>query len=52
VAFSQKRAQKEGRTIAFADQSGFYLLCLWWFAPMLRWARRPSSRRTSREITF
>jgi hypothetical protein len=26
VAFSQKRAQKEGRTIAFADQSGFYLL--------------------------
>jgi hypothetical protein len=26
VAFSQKRAQKEGRTIVFADQSGFYLL--------------------------
>ena len=26
MAFSQKRAQKEGRTIAFADQSGFYLL--------------------------
>jgi hypothetical protein len=26
VAFSQKRAQKEGRTIAFVDQSGFYLL--------------------------
>jgi len=26
VAFSQKRAQKEGRTIAFADQSGFYVL--------------------------
>jgi transposase len=26
VAFPQKGAQKEGRTIAFADQSGFYLL--------------------------
>src|SRR5512132_1209005 len=26
VAFPQKRALKEGRTIAFADQSGFYLL--------------------------
>src|ERR687897_55024 len=26
VAFSEKGAQKEGRTIAFADQSGFYLL--------------------------
>ena len=26
MAFSQKRAQKEGRTIVFADQSGFYLL--------------------------
>jgi hypothetical protein len=26
VAFSQKRAIKEGRTIVFADQSGFYLL--------------------------
>jgi transposase len=26
VAFSQRRALKEGRTIAFADQSGFYLL--------------------------
>src|SRR5215212_2443733 len=26
VAFSQKRALKEGRTIVFADQSGFYLL--------------------------
>jgi transposase len=26
VAFSQKRALKEGRTIVFADHSGFYLL--------------------------
>ena len=26
MAFPQKGAQKEGRTIAFADQSGFYLL--------------------------
>jgi hypothetical protein len=26
VAFPQKRAIKEGRTIMFADQSGFYLL--------------------------
>jgi transposase len=26
VAFSQKRALNEGRTIVFADQSGFYLL--------------------------
>ena len=26
MAFPQKGAQKEGRTIVFADQSGFYLL--------------------------
>jgi hypothetical protein len=26
VAFSQKKALKEGRTIVFADQPGFYLL--------------------------
>jgi transposase len=26
MAFSQKKALKEGRTIVFADQSGFYLL--------------------------
>lgn len=26
MAFSQKRAVKEGRTIVFCDQSGFYLL--------------------------
>jgi hypothetical protein len=26
VAFPQKGALKEGRTIVFADQSGFYLL--------------------------
>jgi hypothetical protein len=26
VAFSQKGAMKEGRTIVFADQSGFYVL--------------------------
>ena len=26
MAFPQKRALKEGRTIVFADQSGFYLL--------------------------
>ena len=36
VAFPQKRALKEGRTIVFADQSGFYLCCLWWFALTLR----------------
>jgi transposase len=36
MAFSQKGALKEGRTIVFADQSGFYLLCLWWFALMPR----------------
>jgi hypothetical protein len=51
VAFPQKRALEEGRTIVFADQSGFYLL------PMVvrtyaRWERRPFSGRTSREITF
>ena len=26
MAFSQKSAQREGRTIVFCDQSGFYLL--------------------------
>ena len=26
MAFPQKRALKEGRTIVFVDQSGFYLL--------------------------
>ena len=26
MAFHQKKALKEGRTIVFADQSGFYLL--------------------------
>ena len=26
MAFSEKRALKEGRSIVFADQSGFYLL--------------------------
>jgi hypothetical protein len=26
VAFAQKRALKEGRTIVFCDQAGFYLL--------------------------
>ena len=26
MAFSEKRALKEGRTIVFVDQSGFYLL--------------------------
>ena len=26
MAFSEKEALKEGRTIVFADQSGFYLL--------------------------
>ena len=26
MAFSQKRALKEGRTIVFADQWGFYVL--------------------------
>ena len=26
MAFPQKGAQKEGRTIVFCDQSGFYLL--------------------------
>jgi hypothetical protein len=29
VAFSEKEALKEGRTIVFADQSGFYLLPGW-----------------------
>ena len=28
MAFSQKRAVKEGRTIVFCDQSGFYLLAM------------------------
>ena len=28
VAFPQKRALKEGRTIVFADQSGFYVLAM------------------------
>ena len=51
VAFPQKRALKEGRTIAFADQSGFYLLpmVVRTYAPV---GRRPFSRRISREITF
>jgi transposase len=51
VATAQKRALKEGRTIVFADQSGFYLLCLWWFAPTPRWGGHPFSRRISQEIT-
>ena len=28
MAFPQKRALKEGRTIVFADESGFYLLAM------------------------
>ena len=28
MAFPQKRALKEGRTIVFCDQSGFYLLAM------------------------
>ena len=51
MAFSEKRALKEGRTIVFCDQSGFYLLpmVVRTYAPG---GRRPSSRRTSPEITF
>jgi hypothetical protein len=52
VAFPQKRALKEGRTIVFADQSGFYLLpmVVRTYAPV---GKTPIlSRRTSHEITF
>jgi transposase len=53
VATPQKRALKEGRTIVFADQSGFYLLPMvvrTYDAPV---GRTPIlSRRTSHEITF
>jgi hypothetical protein len=52
VAFPQKRALKEGRTIAFADQSGFYLLpmVVRTYAPV---GKTPiAERRISREITF
>ena len=51
MAFAEKGAQKEGRTIVFCDQSGFYLRFLRWFALTLRWERRPSSRSISAEIT-
>jgi hypothetical protein len=51
VAFPQKRALKEGRTIVFCDQSGFYLLpmVVRTYAPV---GKTPIlSRRTSHEIT-
>jgi hypothetical protein len=51
VAFSQKRALKEGRTIVFADQSGFYLLP----AVVRTYAhigQTPYSMNSSRGITF
>ena len=52
MAFPQKGALKEDRTIVFCDQSGFYLLPMVVRTPMLRWERHPSSRRTSHEIIF
>jgi hypothetical protein len=36
MAFPKKGALKEGRTILFADQSGFYLLPTVVRTPMLR----------------
>src|SRR5215204_4772145 len=51
VATAQKRALEEGRTIVFADQSGFYLLpaVVRTYAPV---GKTPIlSRRISREIT-
>jgi hypothetical protein len=51
VAFPQKGALKEGTTIVFCDQWGFYLLLLGWLVPTLRLERGPSSRSISAEIT-
>jgi hypothetical protein len=51
MAAAEKRALKEGRTIAFCDQSGFYLLpmVVRTYAPV---GKTPIlSRRISREIT-
>ena len=53
VAFPEKKALKEGRTIVFCDQSGFYLLCRRWFAPdMPQWGRHLSSMNIYRAIIF
>ena len=53
VAFPQKRALKEGRTIVFCDQSGFYLLPMvvrTYYAPV---GKTPILKENaSREITF
>ena len=54
VAFPEKRALKEGRTIVFCDQSGFYLLpaVVRTYAPMHLSARLLYSMNSSHVITF
>jgi hypothetical protein len=49
--FKQVGALKEGTTIVFADQSGFYLLAGVVRTLTLRWDRHPSSRSISAAIT-
>lgn len=51
VAEAKKGALKEGRTIVFADQSGFYLLPMLVRTYALRWARRPCCMSILRAIT-
>jgi hypothetical protein len=50
VAFPEKRALKEGRTIVFSAISRASIFCPWWFAPTPRWERRPSSMSISAAI--
>ncbi len=47
MAAAEKRALKEGRTIVFCDQSGFYLLPMVVLALTPRWEGRPSSMSIS-----
>ena len=51
MAFSEKGAQKEGRTIVFCDQSGFYLLptVVRSYAPV---GKTPILKENLTEITF
>ena len=50
LAASEKRAIKEGRTVLFVDQSGFYLSPMVVRTYALRWARRPSCTSNSPAI--
>jgi transposase len=51
VAFSEKEALKEGRTIVCLPISRASTCFLRWFALTLRWDRHPFSRSVSAEIT-